>query len=444
MRKFLPFLPVFIVSYIVLLFNFEGLTAVGLAFTLFIFTYVFQSWSKSIFIKELFVLLAALQWIVGPAFAYIAGNTHFKYYMYVDQETYMGIVVPALILFFLGLNVISEKEEFNDSTINKVQQVMVTQTELVWVLFVVGILMPFLSGFIPSSLGFVAFLLGNLKFIAVIIAFINQQRLKWVMLVIALGLGFYSAVTSTVFHDFILWSAMIAMFLFFHQPLGMLRKGLIVIVGALSLFIIQSVKSDLRGGALANEENVFLGFGGLIAEELNSTDKTFEEKAADAINIRLNQGWIISKVFEHVPKHEPFAGGESIEEAFYNSLLPRFLNPSKKKAGGQENFARFTGFYLRTGTSMGVSVIGEAYANYGRNGTFMFMFVFGLLIAVLYRILTNLAIHQPTIWLWLPLIFLQAVKAETELYVVLNFMFKGSILVFVIFYFLPKITRYRL
>src|SRR5690606_38855561 len=150
-------------------------------------------------------------------------------------------------------------------------------------------------------------------------------------------------------------------------------------------FLIQSVKYEFRNtiadGTLAGRTPTELFFD-LIKDRITRLDEIFSDEAAmSVLNVRLNQGWIISAIIKNVPENEPFADGETILEAFRATLIPRFLDPEKKKAGGQENFTRFTGLMLHGTTSMGTSIIGEAYANFGTVGSWVFMFFWGMFLS---------------------------------------------------------------
>ena len=161
------------------------------------------------------------------------------------------------------------------------------------------------------------------------------------------------------------------------------------------------------------------------------------------MNVRLNQGWIISAIIRNVPLREPYADGETIVEAFRASLIPRFLDPAKKMAGGQENFERFTGLPLAENTSMGTSIIGEAYANFGKQGMWIFMFLWGLFMSWGYGRLIKYGNVHPIIHVFIPLIFLQVIKAETETYVVLNAFVKAIILVFLFLWGARRFLKWR-
>ena len=131
-----------------------------------------------------------------------------------------------------------------------------------------------------------------------------------------------------------------------------------------------------------------------------------------------------------VPDLRPHASGETIVVALKASVLPRFLFPDKPRAGGKENYEKYTGFVLQKSTSMGISLLGEAYINFGVRGAWVFMFFFGLFSSFVIKQFFLLASSYPTIWLWFPLILLHFVKAETELLVQLNFIVKSIIMVY--------------
>lgn len=162
------------------------------------------------------------------------------------------------------------------------------------------------------------------------------------------------------------------------------------------------------------------------------------------VNIRLNQGWIISAIMYNVPFREPFAGGSTIGEAVSASILPRFLDKNKKRAGGQENFEKFTGLQIGSGTSMGLSIIGESYANFDIFGGIVFMGVWGLFLAWYWRGIVHFVRKYPLLLFFIPIIYLQVVKAETELVVVLNHLIKSSILIALFLLFSSKVFNWRL
>jgi hypothetical protein len=75
-------------------------------------------------------------------------------------------------------------------------------------------------------------------------------------------------------------------------------------------------------------------------------------------------------------------------------------------------------------------VLGEAYANFGEYGGILFMIAFGAFLAVYYSKVLKWTAEHPDFLFWIPLIFYQAIKAETDMVVIVNQIFKGSIVAF--------------
>jgi hypothetical protein len=208
--------------------------------------------------------------------------------------------------------------------------------------------------------------------------------------------------------------------------------SLLAAVG-LGLFSIQAVKEDYRAKVWKGEEASF-------AEHIIDFWTGEEPISGDAVmsNViaRLNQGWIISSVMNTVPKSVDYANGETIVDAFYGAFVPRFLAPDKAKAGGQVNFRRFTGLDIADSTSMAISPLGESYANFGPQGGVALIFGFGMIFSLLFSFCLRYVVKHPAFLFWIPLIFYQAIKAETEFATVLNQLSKGAVLAFGLYWFI--------
>lgn len=390
--------------------------------------------------------VACIQWLLGPFLDYVFFNSHYRYQMYVEAEEYFGLLIPASLALWAGLSLV--KSSINIEDVRQYIQVKADQQPgLPMGLIIIGFVSELAGPFVPPALRFVLFLMSSLKYVGLLYLIFSKSEKKFVMLLAVVGFAIANAIFLGVFHDLLLWSAFIFIYMANYFQLTMRTKIVAILVGLISIFLIQIAKSEYRkiiwsGSFTGSHSEVFTT---MIGKELITEPGTDGESNFHNLVIRMNQGWIISRIMYHIPVYEEHAEGETIEEAIYASLLPRFLNPNKKKAGGQENFERFTGYQLMSGTSMGTSVVGEAYANYGENGTILFMFLYGLLLAfVLKKILNLSASGNPTLILWVPLIFLQVVKAETELVVVLNHLVKAAIFVFAVYWISRKVFKVEL
>lgn len=418
--------------------------SLGLAITLFYLFKFFEALGKEVPVLDMLILLALSQWVVGPAIDYLTEATHFKYFMYVDRDQYFSIVVPAVICFITPVLLLQKKVDIRklDSTLKSIVD---GNPKLPWIILVVGFLSGILSSVAPSALSFFLFLTAQFKYIALLYLFFSSKSYGTPFLILIFGLTVISSIRLGLFHDLILWLGLFLSFVV-HRYGWKPRKTIFVLaIGVLFAIVTQSIKSQYREIIAEKPELASVQTFSSLAYEQIVMGKMFNsQESVNDLNVRLNQGWIISAIFYNIPNFTDFVGGETIQDAISASLLPRFLNPNKKKAGGQENFRRFTGLMIRGDTSMGSSILGEAYANYGAIGTMIFMFLWGLFLILFYNLVAKLTLAHPSLILWLPLIFLQALKAETELVVVLNHLIKSSIVIFLFFWIATKTLRWRL
>ena len=84
---------------------------------------------------------------------------------------------------------------------------------------------------------------------------------------------------------------------------------------------------------------------------------------------------------------------------------------------------------------MDISQVGEAYANFGAIGGMIFMLLVGLFFNWIIARISKWGNIYPDLIFWLPLIFLQVVKAETSLVTVLNHLTKAMLVAW--FFFSP-------
>lgn len=69
------------------------------------------------------------------------------------------------------------------------------------------------------------------------------------------------------------------------------------------------------------------------------------------------------------------------------------------------------------------------------------MFAYGIAFSTLYYFVLRYVVRSPELLLWIPLIFYQGIKAETELVVVLNQIIKGTIVALGGYYGLNQILQ---
>lgn len=391
----------------------------------------------SVPIMEMLLLIAALQWILGPFLSYLNNYTHSKYYMYVDENTYMSYVVPAFLLFTMVIFFRIPKIGLWE--LNRA----VKFAPFARTLFVIGVIADIGYSVASPSFLFFLFLLLQFKFVGAILFLFSEDKRSQYFFYGTLGYLFLNALARGLFHDLLLWGVFMFMFWALKNKPSFKMRIAIITAGIFFAMGIQIIKGSYR-------EIIYSGYSGnklvlfLSILEDKVVNEEITEKDDQNVNIRLNQGWIISAIMYNVPFREPFSDGGTIAEAISASILPRFLDKSKKMAGGQENFEKFTGLDINTGTSMGMSIIGESYANFGVMGGILFIGVWGLFLGWYWRGIVYFVRRYSLLLFFIPIIYLQVVKAETELVVVLNHLIKASILIALFFLFASKVLNWRL
>ncbi len=399
------------------------------------FTYVLylfiNSLGRSIPIFESLLLIASSQWLIGPSIEYLFPSNHYKYFMYVDENVYFAYALPAVLSLHIGSNFFA----FPASAVAIQKQfanLISTNKRLPLLLILSGVLIQMSSSIIGGELGFLAYLLSQVRYIGVLLLLFQNQNRSWLILILTLSIIFTLSVISGFFHEFILWALFLGSYYFILHPPRLLLKVGLVIGTVVFLVIIQSIKQNYRSTAenLSFDQKITL-FTNLFINKASVDTKQFI-KNSSAQNVRLNQGWIISAIMKNVPKRKPYAEGETIKNALYAALIPRIIDPTKKKAGGREDFMKYTGLYLGEQTSMGMSVLGEFYANFGKWGGIWAIGIYGFFLSFFLRFVFVKSRLKNVAYIVVPILFLQVLKAETDLVTVLNHLIKSTLLFYLV------------
>lgn len=406
---------------------------IGVVAVIFIAIIFIKSLGKELPVLELMLLVSGLQWIIGPVIEYLSPSLHYRYYMYVDESIYMSYVVPAYMLFSLILLYVIKKRTHFDFRLERLKN----YSNYGLMIVLIGAFFDFFGGLLPDTLKFLAFILSNFKFVGAIILFYSEnKKLKGIFYVVIFYLLIIS-ISKAFFHDFILWSVFFYMFWALKNKPSVPKILATMVIGVVLASSLQTIKAAYRMEVWNNysgnnlELFVNLMIDSFFVDETNSGD--FDD-GIDS-NVRLNQGWIISAVLDHIPYNRDYFYGETIRDAVFSSILPRVINPSKTRAGGQENFKEFTGLDISKNTSMGISIIGEAYGNFAVLGGIFFMVIWGFFLGKTWLFLIKKTKDNIVLIAFIPLIFLQVIKAETELVVVLNHLIKSMIVVLLFIWF---------
>ena len=404
-----------------------------------IIAYEFQKrLDQGVPLLQLTSLIAVLQWLVGPLLNYSSDMTYGRYSMYVSESEYFHFALPATTFYAAVMLIAGASVKQKNLLQNVDRRNFVT---IGFLLNIVATVATLAAARVGGGLAFLFFLISQLRYIGAIYFLFSRNPLRLVFAAVSCSQLFISSLGSGMFHDLILWLAIIFTYWFAQKKWKLPAKMATLSIACLGLFSIQVIKQEYRAQLGRGEEPSIVY---LMISYITPGGKGWETDALSLAVTRLNQGWIISATMINVPENEPFAEGETVKVAVLASIAPRILWADKVTAGGRDNFRRFTGLGIADSTSMAISPLGEAYCNFGVEGGIAFMILYGGIFALSYYGTLRYALTNPTFLFWIPLIFYQAIKAETELLVVMNQLTKGAAVAFGCHYLLHQFFPVRM
>jgi hypothetical protein len=243
-----------------------------------------------------------------------------------------------------------------------------------------------------------------------------------------------------VFIDLFIWGLFFITYLTINKKINLLIKLGALGLGIFIALLIQSIKGEYRkiiwdeSNSEVNEELVFLD---LVNVRLENASSIFEDENLKTFISRINQGWILTNVLNHVPQNEDFSNGELFIKELKGIILPRVLAPDKITASGkdvQQKFIKYTGRILYGNTTMNVGIIADGYINFGKVGCWIYMFFIGLFLNFIIHKTIQLTTKYPTIIFWLPVLFFYVVRSANDFYMIMNYLVKSLIILVLIFY----------
>lgn len=282
---------------------------------------------------------------------------------------------------------------------------------------------------LPEALRFPAYLLRSVSYVLGIVWLCGRSVGGWYRVgygLLLLGILAAEALYSTMFGEMLTVGLVAVIYRIFQLRYPVWK----MVVWLSFLFLLLSwliaFKYDYRSFAKTNTDP---------AERVRAFARLgwarlwhpFAPESVDIITARLNQGANMSLALAHVPARQAFVRGETIREALWSTLVPRFLWPEKPKAGGVEKVRRFMGLGPLN-YSINIGIVGEGYVNFGNGpGLVWFLIAYVWLFRGLYTLWVYLAGFFPVLILWLPVVFFTVTTVEKDLLTVLNHVVKSGI-----------------
>ena len=413
------------------------MSGIGMALFAAVAVKFFEDLGKRIEIRDMIAFMSVLQWVVGPIMAYNLLAYDELYYMAVPEEVYMSYIVPFCFCMMLGLYFpLTEERIVNDEDISSLKVYLKSHPWLGYVFIGVGLTAGFASSSLPRSLTFLMFLITNLQYVGMFMVLFGEAKFKWLIFSGVMALATSAAVMQGMFGELVQWFMLSFLIVAIVVKIPMWAKITLISVGLVAISLVQSTKEEYRMAtwyAESTKSNSEI-YQEIILSRLSDPSSLFGESTTQNMGARLNQGWIIARIMEHMPEKLPYVRGETVQTALMAALLPRILAPGKAMAGGRANFERFTGTPLPETTSMDISLAGEGYANFGAAGGCVFILFVSLFYNwVIVRVI-SISKKHPTLILWIPFLFFQVMKAETDFATVFNYLTKAALVCWLVFY----------
>lgn len=412
-----------------------ALSLFSLAYACVLLAALFRELGRSFPYRELIMAIMGVQLVISPFLEYYSFRNEVFGVMRVEDSVYFGYVLPCMLLFHLGLHLLYPRQTHEIDLFRILRAYGRHNHRTGWVLIGIGflswlVIKPF-PDIIPPSLSFLFVALAFLRFIGFFYLWIADAPNKWV----AFGLVFIpftlGVVQSTIFIDLIVLSIFFLSLYLMQHKVSRLALLSVLLVAGYGLFLLQSVKYSYRRMVWDEgfEGNATVLLYDLIKDRFTSLNREELFETAKHVNIRVNQGWILTDVLANRPVLPAEYEGRYFYRELVGLVLPRFIYPEKPVVGDRDKFRNFTGWGLGRNTAMNVGIMGDGYGNFGYRGGILFCFGFGLFLGALFRLFYLYARRYPTLPIWGILIFFYSMRAGNEFYIIANWIIKTGVLV---------------
>ena len=441
MNKSLIILVLFLFTSLVFILSNWSLNIIALLFFIVWLFHSINLTNNGLIIRNIFIIFLGLQYLFGSFLAYDY-DVDSIYSMVIPAQEYFSFAIPGVLLIGLGLfyntNKTNEDIVFNKSTIDYEQ----LDKRLFTKLFYISFLFDFLPFSPPESLAFVFYSISSFKYIYVCYSLIAHKKLNYFMIIIPILYLASRSLGSGMFHDFVTWLVFIGLSYSIRLKPNLFQKLIAIISFVLLVIVIQLSKHNFRAAILGstNSESRVKIFKNTAESELDAFDKN----SLTSNIVRINQGWIAARAMNYVPEKINHAGFDLISQYTEAAILPRILAPNKLKAGDRELLSKYTGIFLSVGTSMGIGILGDAWASFGYFGGLVMLFCFGLLLNYSLKYFEFLIKKFPLVYFLLPIVYYYPIRPDCETQTSFGHLVKTTFLVSIIaFYFMKKVKTKR-
>jgi hypothetical protein len=399
-----------------------------------IFVHLCSGADRYVAFPGLICFVASIELLLAPVVASALPPTFHEFQMAVPLDMYLQYAIPAIAVLWIGLHwplnrvLLATRVEWTEPSPLAPRQRL--QLDIVLVL---GLLLSSFARYFPPQLFFLVTILGSFSFFSALVWMLTRTP-GWKSRVVIVMLQLIATASADgIFYVVLQWSGFFLLVYAFRSRWRS-RLALALILATAGAVILQYVKSDYRhyiGTHDASFVERVSALGSMAWSKVMANDDPNGMIFGDVL-VRFDEGWIVSRIMKVVPHQVPYAEGETIEEALTYALKPRVFFPNKAQGASRILFARFTGLQLNSSTSMGLSIIGEMYANFGYWGGVSGTFVFGSLVGLAYARFAKLARKSPHWWAAAPIVLLAAIEPAWNLEDISNYIVKSALILFLL------------
>ncbi|MBS4044352.1 MAG: hypothetical protein KGZ59_11090 [Chitinophagaceae bacterium] len=388
-------------------------------------------------IRNIFIVFLSLQYLLGPYLSYMYDNESI-YSMVIPSQEYFSFAFTGVLLIGIGLFYNSIKSDEDDILKNVKINFIKFDSALFEKLFFISIFFHFFPFKSNTSFDFVIYFIISLKYVYVCYIILSGKKINYLLLAIPVTLLVLQSLNRGMFHDLLTWMIFWGISLAIKLKPSFIQKIIAIGVFVFLVVIIQLAKQNFRSAS------------SVITKE-NSSFKVFRKTAESEIEeaskfsliqniVRINQGWITARTMNNIPKRVDYANFDLINKYFEAAFMPRILAPDKIRAGDRELLNKYSGIIISFGTSMGIGIVGDAWASFGYFGGLVMLFCFGLLLNYSLKYFQYLIKYYPLVYFLLPIIYIYPIRPDCETQTSMGHLVKTTFLVsFIVFYFMKRV-----
>jgi len=418
----------------------------GLAVTIFVSWHALALGARVPWIPGIMTVAACVQWLVTPWLSYVMDAGGATPSMAAEPSVYFRYAVPSSIMYALGLylpTLLSARlpRTYDFRIVRAPRRLAAICDAMILIGTVARVVAVPLA---PASLRFAAATVGYLSLVGALGIALLRPRRWYLRIAFAMAPVVLYNLRDTQFLEVLTWAVLVGTFSAYGLRLRPLHLATLAIGAALLLLAVNAGKRDYRlemYQGVADPGSVAVGVGGTVADYLTQPGELLSWKTVSYTILRLNEGWITSRLLVWTPTMEPYARGETVATALHAALVPRIFDADKPSAGGHDNTPRFTGLLLINGTSMNLSIPGEMYANWGMIGAILGTFVVALLLGWIYLAFAIRAKRSILWFAWASYVMIGAVSPEVGLLEMLNSVTKSLLVMFILIRVIPTWRR---